>query len=55
MAWSMSDEGVDFTKRSGGSWYEADVASGTDPADARTRADNTIAAYTDFGEGHPEG
>ena len=27
-------------------WYDADVADGADPADARLRADRTLAFYT---------
>lgn len=46
MAWTMSEEGLDFTHRSGEAWHQADVASGSDPDDARRRSDNTIAAYT---------
>jgi uncharacterized protein YndB with AHSA1/START domain len=46
MAWSMSEEGLDFTRRAGESWLAADLDSGTDPDDARRRSDNTIAAYT---------
>ena len=37
--------------RSGEAWYEADVADGTDPADARLRADRTRAFY--LGEDEP--
>jgi len=33
-------------------WCEADVAGGTDPADARARADRTTAFY--LGEAAPE-
>ncbi len=46
MAWMMSEEGVRFMTLSNEAWYEADVANGTDKATARTRADNTLAAYT---------
>ena len=46
MAWSTSAEGLDFTRRAGEAWHEADVAGGADPDDARRRADNTITAYT---------
>ena len=54
MAWTMTDEGLDFTRRAGESWYEADVASGSDADDARRRADNTITAYTTIPETPPE-
>ena len=46
MAWSMSAEGLDFTRRSGEAWLAADLASGADPDDAKARSDRTIAAYT---------
>ncbi|MER6665283.1 SRPBCC family protein [Amycolatopsis japonica] len=46
MSWMTSDEGVRFMTLSNEAWYEADVANGTDPATARTRADATLAAYT---------
>jgi hypothetical protein len=55
MAWTMTEEGLDFTRRSGEAWHEADVASGTDPDDARRRSDNTITAYTTLPEPPPEG
>jgi uncharacterized protein YndB with AHSA1/START domain len=45
-AWSGSDEGRAFVAESSERWYEADVASGTDQADAKARADRTLAAYT---------
>ncbi|MGW4831644.1 SRPBCC family protein [Amycolatopsis japonica] len=46
MSWMTSEEGVRFMTLSNEAWYEADVANGTDPATARTRADATLAAYT---------
>jgi uncharacterized protein YndB with AHSA1/START domain len=46
MEWMLSEEGVRFMTLSNEGWYEADVASGTDAATARTRADATLAAYT---------
>ncbi|TYB42237.1 SRPBCC family protein [Actinomadura chibensis] len=49
-AWAASDEGREFSRLSGESWYEAHVASGADQAAARASADRTIAAYT----GSPE-
>lgn len=45
LEWMMSQDGIRFLTLSGEDWYEADVASGTDPATARTRADATLAAY----------
>lgn len=45
-AWMTSEEGRNFYRLSGEAWYQADVASGTDPAAARAAADHTIAAYT---------
>jgi uncharacterized protein YndB with AHSA1/START domain len=45
-AWTVSEEGRRFMVESGAAWREADIASGTDPADATQRSDNTIAAYT---------
>jgi uncharacterized protein YndB with AHSA1/START domain len=53
MAWSMSEQGIDFNRQSGERWHDADVAAGSDPQRARERADRTITAYTDFG-GEPE-
>jgi uncharacterized protein YndB with AHSA1/START domain len=44
--WTASDDGKLFMKMSSDAWAEADIASGTDPEDARTRAANTYAAYT---------
>lgn len=44
--WSLSDEGKEFTRQSGESWFTAHVASGADEAAARAAADRTIAAYT---------
>jgi uncharacterized protein YndB with AHSA1/START domain len=49
-AWSASPEGVAFMKASSEGWYEADVAAGTDPDDARRRADATFGFYTGTGE-----
>ncbi|MFC4471570.1 SRPBCC family protein [Streptomyces xiangluensis] len=45
-AWVMSDEGKRFVELSSEGWYEANVASGEDPATARAAADATTAAYT---------
>ncbi|MEV6303655.1 SRPBCC family protein [Actinoplanes sp. NPDC051861] len=45
MAWSASEDGKLFMKLSSDSWAEADIATGADPEDARTRAENTYKAY----------
>jgi len=45
-AWAGSDDGRAFMADSNERWREADVASGTDPDDAKARADRTLAAYT---------
>jgi uncharacterized protein YndB with AHSA1/START domain len=46
ISWILSEDGARFMTLSNEGWYEADVASGTDAATARTRADATLAAYT---------
>lgn len=46
-----SQDGVAFMRLSGERWYEADVASGTAQAVARSGADQVFAAYT--GAGRP--
>ena len=46
MAWSASEDGQAFMRRSNDAWYGADVADGADPAGARVRADRTYAFYT---------
>ena len=51
MAWSMSPAAVPFMIGSGDGWGEADAASGTDPVEARARAERTNAAYTAPPEG----
>ncbi|WP_026909624.1 SRPBCC domain-containing protein [Patulibacter minatonensis] len=45
-AWAGEDDGLRFLRVSGESWHDADVQGGADPAEARRRADRTIAAYT---------
>jgi uncharacterized protein YndB with AHSA1/START domain len=45
-AWSTSAEGKVFMRSSGEAWGEAHAASGEDPAEARARAERTIAFYT---------
>lgn len=52
-AWGSSEEGVAFMTASNDGWCDAFVAAGADPADARARADRTIAFYTGA-EGHPD-
>jgi uncharacterized protein YndB with AHSA1/START domain len=44
--WSASGEGRRFVTEASDAWYEANVASGTNPADARAAADRTAAFYT---------
>lgn len=51
MAWVASEEGRRFMTLASQGWYEANVAAGADPAQARTAADNTTAAYTAAPEG----
>jgi uncharacterized protein YndB with AHSA1/START domain len=46
MAWMISDEGRQFVTVTSDAWYDASVAAGTDPAEARAAADRTTAAYT---------
>ena len=45
-AWAASEDGKRFMKLSGARWCEAHIASGHDEADARAKAERTIAAYT---------
>ncbi len=45
-AWSAGDDGRAFMSRCGDAWYDAEVAGGTDPVDARERADRTVAFFT---------
>jgi uncharacterized protein YndB with AHSA1/START domain len=44
--WSASEDGRRFLAASSDAWYDASVASGTDPAEARAAADRTTAFYT---------
>jgi uncharacterized protein YndB with AHSA1/START domain len=46
--WTASQAGLAFMRASSEGWYAADVAHGTDEADARRRADATYDAYTAF-------
>ena len=45
-AWLASDEGRQFLRMSSDAWADADIARGTDPETARTRAGATYAFYT---------
>lgn len=45
-AWSMSEEGQQYMKRSSEAWRDASIAAGTDPDAARAAADRTTAFYT---------
>jgi hypothetical protein len=46
MAWMGSDDGKEFITQSSDRWRDADIASGTDAADAGAKAERTTAAYT---------
>ena len=45
-AWTLSEEGKAFVRRSGEAWAEAYIASGADPEEAHAQAERTIAFYT---------
>lgn len=45
-AWTLSEEGKAFARASGEAWGQADAAAGEDPAEARAKAERTIAFYT---------
>jgi uncharacterized protein YndB with AHSA1/START domain len=45
-AWSAGEDGRAFMSRCGDCWYDAEVAGGADPAEARARADRTVAFFT---------
>ncbi|TDZ44999.1 SRPBCC family protein [Mycobacteroides franklinii] len=45
-AWAASQEGRAFMTGSSERWYDAAVAAGIDPAEARAMADRTTQAYT---------
>ncbi len=53
IAWSMTDQGIDFHRRCGERWHDADIAAGSDRDTARQRADHTISAYTAVGDPPP--
>jgi uncharacterized protein YndB with AHSA1/START domain len=46
MAWAAGVDGQAFMRGSNDRWYDADVAAGAEPGDARLRADRTLAFYT---------
>ena len=46
MAWVAGPDGQAFMSSSNDRWYDADVADGAEPDDARLRADRTLAFYT---------
>jgi uncharacterized protein YndB with AHSA1/START domain len=46
MEWMASEEGRRFVTLASEAWYEANVAAGADPAQARAAADRSTAAYT---------
>lgn len=48
--WSASEEGHRFLTASSDAWYEASVAFGTEPAEARAAAGRTTAFYTGMPE-----
>jgi uncharacterized protein YndB with AHSA1/START domain len=45
-AWTASEEGKDFVRRSSDEWCRASIAAGTDEASARVAASRTTAFYT---------
>ncbi|WKG03436.1 SRPBCC family protein [Mycolicibacterium sp. HK-90] len=45
-AWAASPEGHSFMRSASELWYQADLANGEDPAQARAAADRTSEAYT---------
>jgi uncharacterized protein YndB with AHSA1/START domain len=48
--WSGSEEGHRFLIASSNAWYEASVAGGANPAEARAAAEHTTAFYTGISE-----
>jgi uncharacterized protein YndB with AHSA1/START domain len=46
IAWSISEEGKSFMRRSSEAWGEASIAAGTEAAAARAAASRTTAFYT---------
>ena len=50
MAWTATEEGLDFVARSSRAWHEAHVAGGADTPDVvAAQAERTLAAYTGAG------
>ena len=45
-AWQLSDEGLEFTRRSSDGWAEASIAAGADPGQAQAAAARTTAFYS---------
>ena len=45
MTWMASDEGREFLRLAADAWAEADIAAGTDPAEAGPKGDRSYAAY----------
>lgn len=48
-AWTTSSDGHAFIRTSGEAWAAAHIASGENPAEARAKAERTIAFYTGTG------
>ena len=48
-AWMGSPEGVEFVTRSSRGWADANIAAGTDAAEARAAEERTTAFYTGTG------
>lgn len=46
LAWSTSPEGVEFLRRCGETWFQADVRGGVPEEDARARADASVGFFT---------
>ena len=46
MIWMASDDGHEFLRLAADSWVEADIAAGTDLAEAGPKGDRSYAAYT---------
>jgi uncharacterized protein YndB with AHSA1/START domain len=45
-AWQLSEEGLEFTRRSSDGWADANVAAGTEPEAAQAAAARTTAFYS---------
>jgi uncharacterized protein YndB with AHSA1/START domain len=46
VAWMASDEGHEFLRLAADAWAEADIAAGTDTAEAQAKGDRSYGAYT---------